>query len=77
MIQYRMPEHEDSTFDLDHADDCWADREVAEAAAEDWHDHHEGWEAGWPVKVEVIRNGKVTATITVDRISVPEFVAQQ
>lgn len=31
----------------------WDAEDVAEAAAEDFHSEHDGWEARWPIKIAV------------------------
>lgn len=51
-------------------------RMVAEQAAEDYHDNHDGWEDGWPVKINLHDPFKeLIASFDVDLESAPIFSA--
>ena len=51
---------------------------LAEAAAENYHYRHDGWDPSWPL-ILVIRdeNGSEIGTYEVDRESVPQFTARE
>lgn len=58
-----------SRFDPD--DPEW----LAEDAAEHFHRNHDGWEASWPVTIEVFHDGLFLGRFEVDREAVPSFNA--
>lgn len=48
---------------------------IAEAAAEDYHSNHSGWEDTWPIDFEIFSEGRSLGVFTVEREMVPEFLA--
>jgi hypothetical protein len=73
--RYYIPDHgqtvEDayefrSNFDQEFAEF------LAEDAAENYHDAHDGWEASWPLEIVVVGIGR----FSVDREAVPQFRAR-
>lgn len=51
---------------------------IAEQAAEDYHSHHDGWEACWPITVVISDNeGAIIGEYEVERESVPQFSARE
>jgi len=49
---------------------------IAEAAAEDYHANHDGWESSWPITFVILDEArKELARFLVDREAVPQFNA--
>ena len=49
---------------------------LAEAAADDFHRRHDGWESSWPLDFVLMEaDGSVIGTFSVERESVPQFSA--
>jgi len=50
--------------------------DVAEEAAKDYHQHHNGWEATWPLTFGLLDSDrKEIGLFSVERESVPQFIA--
>lgn len=68
---------------LDDARPCPAhaagahDRLLAEEAARDLHEHHDGWEMRWPLDLVLVAPDGTTSRWIVDRRSEPVFEATQ
>jgi hypothetical protein len=62
------------TADLSESGDA---KLVAQDAAEDFHANHDGWEAVWPVVINLheAEDGPSVCRLEVERESVPEFIA--
>lgn len=59
---------------FDSSDGEW----VAEAAAEDFHSKHDGWDASWPITIVIMNaDGSVIGTFSVERENVPQFLATE
>jgi hypothetical protein len=59
-------------------DSIWDEDDVerlAEDAAEDYHSHHDGWEAFWPVKFAIFKDGTVLGKFEVELEHSPSFSA--
>lgn len=54
-------------------------RDIAEECAADFHDRHDGWECDWPRQFVLYDSpdGPALTTLTVDRETVPHFVASR
>ena len=82
MTKYRYTRPETMELDDYHEFQSNFDKEdgewLAEAAAENYHDRHDGWESLWPL-VLVIRdeNGSEIGTYEVDREAVPHFTVRE
>src|SRR4051812_13285342 len=52
-------------------------RDVAIAAAEDYHANHDGWESSWPIDFFIYESeeGPAVGRFEVERETVPEFYA--
>lgn len=51
---------------------------LAEAAAEDYHRKHDGWESTWPIEFIIMRtDGSVIGKYSVDREYDPSFHATE
>ena len=52
---------------------------LAEEAAEDYHDNHDGWEATWPLIINLheTENGQIIKSFDVDRETVPQFSSSE
>lgn len=48
---------------------------VAQDAAEDYHNNHDGWESSWPVDITLFHDGKEIGKFSVDMETVPAFYA--
>lgn len=48
---------------------------LAEMAAEDYHDEHDGWEHRWPIEVHLFKDDKPLGTFTVHMEAQPVFSA--
>jgi hypothetical protein len=59
---------------FDETDGDW----LAEAAAENYHNKHEGFEALWPITLIIQReDGSEIGVYDVDRETVPQFCARK
>lgn len=79
-FRYWLPEHGGSVNDyytfetnFDKEDGDW----LAEAAAENFHDNHDGWDYSWPVVIVVADELDVIGIFSVEREAVPEFTAYE
>jgi hypothetical protein len=77
-FRYAVPDHdENSLYDLfcphtGPGDLGW----VAEAAADDYHSEHDGWESTWPLWFIIYdMRGNRLGQCSVDRETVPQFRA--
>lgn len=59
----------DTGFDWDEDDACL----LAEECAQDYYDHHDGWESKWPLDIEVFRNNESLGLFTVEQDIEPVF----
>lgn len=51
---------------------------LAKTAAEDFHNHHDGWESSWPITFEIFgSDGDLIGVYSVERQAVPEFTAYE
>jgi hypothetical protein len=69
-------EDEDTAFEFEshHTEENpdW----IAEAAAEDYHDNHDGWEANWPLILTIWADDKrLLGKFEVERETTPVFSA--
>jgi hypothetical protein len=78
--RYRRPEtmgtddYYEFKSNFDESDGQW----LAEAAAEHYHNHCDGWEACWPITIVLQRqDGSEFGVYDVDREVVPEFRARE
>lgn len=61
-------------------DPKWSPRPaaLAEAAADDYHSHHDGWEGPWPLLITLLNDdGTEVGVFEVDREMVPSFWARE
>lgn len=62
----------ESNFDSDSNDGEW----LAEAAADDFHSRHDGWESRWPLEFVLMEaDSSVIGTFIVERETMPQFSA--
>ena len=56
----------------------WFD-EIARLCADDYHTHHDGWEASWPLTLVLYESedGPEMARFTVDRVVGPVFIVKR
>lgn len=75
-MKYYIEEYDETELEArEMRDNCELhDRFTASRAAEEFHNHHDGWEANWPLTF-VLVNETGTSRWVVDRVSVPEFYA--
>lgn len=79
-FRYFLPEHGQTAEDAYEVESVFQSdlpRFVAEDAAENYHDAHGGWEAGWPLEIVVLDGEKELGRFSVDRESVPQFRARK
>ena len=77
---YNLPDTMDSEdyYTLKSNYDDYDGKWIAEQAAEDYHTRHDGWDAHWPVTLEIRREDHSVIDIyVVDREAVPEFTARK
>ena len=46
---------------------------IAEDAASDYYDHHDGWEADWPLKIEIFIDGNSKGVFEIELEMSPTF----
>ncbi|EOC1305530.1 MULTISPECIES: hypothetical protein [Cronobacter] len=68
---YLDPQHIDETT---HE---WYFESLAQDAALDFYDNHDGWESSWPMEIELFVDGKSVGTFLVEMESVPRFNARK
>lgn len=70
--EYAIENEEDKyTFESALDNSSW----VAEDAAEDFYNNHDGWEATWPIEFSIFSGEKFVGTFSVDCEAVPHFMA--
>lgn len=51
---------------------------LAEAAAENYHNKHDGWDSSWPITLTIQReDGTIIGVYDIDREIIPQFSAQE
>lgn len=75
-VRYRAGDSDD-VFEFDIADGItWDNEALAEMAAEDYFDCHDGWESKWPLAFTLLdKLGAVIEHFVVHREDVPSFTA--
>jgi hypothetical protein len=76
--RYKLP----SKHAADWNGECDSDADLeflAEEAAADFHNEHDGWESGWALTITLYdgKEGPAIATFTVEREYEPSFMAQR
>lgn len=61
----------DTSFDLESLD------YIAEEAAEDYQENHDGWEAVWPVEISIFNGDELLGKYEVHREYEPRFSANE
>lgn len=64
-------------YELDECHEPWEVEFLAEKAADDYFDNHDGWESDWPMDVEIFSDGKSLGIFSVDMETVPQFSARK
>ncbi|MDI6637075.1 hypothetical protein [Pantoea dispersa] len=79
VIQYSAytnskPEHYLDPRDVEDFDSFDLE-EIAQEAAEDFYENHDGWEAAWPREIEIFADGLSLGIFEVEREFTPVFSA--
>ena len=62
-------------FDLETNWDKGSPEYIAEDAAKDYYDNHDGWESSWPINIEVYDGDKSIGLCSVELEHDPTFSA--
>jgi hypothetical protein len=79
IYRYYLPEHGQSADDSYTVDVEWGDADpelIADDAAQDYFNEHDGWESSWPLTIVVVLQDGTERKFSVDMESVPRFFAR-
>jgi len=62
---------------VDEDADDWEYEQIAQDAAEDYWDNHDGWESHWPLNIELFIDAKSVGVFEVEMETVPTFSANK
>lgn len=68
---------EDSRFDFPAGQKLYSENRwlISDQLAVDYHSNHDGWEATWPLRLSVWKDGVEVARFSVEREYEPSFYA--
>lgn len=62
---------------IDESTDEWYLESLAQDAALDYFENHDGWESSWPMDIELFADGKSVGIFAVEMEQVPIFIARK
>lgn len=62
---------------LDDFEDTWDYEQLAQEAAEDYWENHDGWESHWPLNIELFADGNSVGMFEVVMEMEPTFSASK
>lgn len=62
---------------IDESTDEWYLESLAQDAALDYFENHDGWESSWPMDIELFADGKSVGIFAVEMEQVPRFISRK
>ncbi|HGY3930753.1 TPA: hypothetical protein ACNVXV_002074 [Citrobacter koseri] len=62
---------------IDDFEDAWDYEQLAQEAAEDYWENHDGWESRWPLNIELFADGSSVGMFEVVMETEPTFSASK